>query len=345
MKYKFYLSKDNGFSPVQIIIFGFVGIAIVGGIIGGVVYYEKPAKQNVVQQSRCGDGVCGPVEKANPNLCPKDCVLGDSGNDIKNISDIKYSSIDSDAVKLDLYFPDRKICLGKFPLVIMIHGGAFKGGDKKPVKTDYLINKCYAVASVNYRLSSEAKFPAGNQDVKSAVRWLRANSKKYNLDSDHFGVLGESAGGYYSSFLGTTGDVKDFDIGDNLEYSSAVQAVVDKYGLVNISTLAQDRVISGLTSQPVESEYIGCDISASTCTNATKASPVNYISNGDAPFFILHGDKDDRIPIKQSKDFYELLNSNGIPANFTIVPGAGHGGVQFQKYESQIAEFFDKYLK
>ena len=227
----------------------------------------------------------------------------------------------------------------------MIHGGGFKGGDKRPVRTSFLTDDCYAVASINYRLSDEALFPAGNQDVKTAVRWLRANAAKYNLDPDHFGAMGGSAGGYFSSFLGITGDVKDFDVGDNLEYSSAVQAVVDEYGLVNVSSLAQDRIDAGQISRDVESVYMGCDISSASCTNATKASPSNYITKGDAPFFILHGGKDTQIPIKQSQDFYAKLLSTGVVASLATLPNADHGGPGFDTYEPQILEFFNKYLK
>jgi acetyl esterase/lipase len=201
------------------------------------------------------------------------------------------------------------------------------------------------VASVNYRLSGEAIFPAGNQDVKSAVRWLRANAEKYNLDSEHFGVIGGSAGGYYSSFLGTTGDIRNFDVGDNLEYSSAVQAVVDQFGPVDFSTLAQDRVDAELPRSIVESDYLGCNISSVDCTNTIKSSPINYVSKEDPPFLILHGEEDNQIPIKQSQNFYENLQDAGVPATFISLPNAGHGDKEFNNYRPQILSFFDKYLK
>lgn len=291
---------------------------------------------------KCGDNICDNIEKTNPDLCPKDCVKADSGE--RKYLDLKYSNVNSEAVKLDLYLPERT-CSGKYPLVVMIHGGAFKGGDKREVKSDFLTKNCFAVASLNYRLSGEALFPAGNQDVKSAVRWLRANADKYNLDADNFGAMGGSAGGYYSSFLGVAGDTKNFDSGENLGYSSAVQAVVDEFGLVNIATLAKDRSDAGLKASKVESDYMGCDISSLDCKNAAIASPVNYASKGDAPFFILHGAKDVQIPIKQSQDFYNLLLGKGIGAEFTILPNAGHGGPDFDAYEPQIVEFFNKHLR
>ncbi len=305
---------------------------------------EKNIEKSQVTNKKCGDGVCDLAEKNNQNLCPRDCTLV---NDQKVIRDLKYSSVDSEAVKLDLYFP-AETCTGKHPLIIKIHGGAFKEGDKYPVVTKFLTDACYVVASLNYRMSGEAVFSAGNQDVKSAVRWLRDNADKYNLDSENFGAMGGSAGGYYVSFLGTTGDTKDFDAGDNLEYSSAVQAVVDEFGLVDFSTLTNDRIDAGLPSNSansVESKYIGCDIALSSCTNAVKASPVNYISKGDPPFLILHGTKDKTIPIKQSQDFHDKLQVANVPVTFITLPNAGHGGDEFNRYESQIVDFFDKYLK
>lgn len=305
---------------------------------------EKPLVANKTAKGRCGDGVCNSVEENNPNLCPKDCA---PENNQEVISDLKYSSVDSEAVKLDLYFP-VKTCTGKYPLVIKIHGGAFKEGDKYPAITKFLTDACYAVASLNYRLSGEATFPAGNQDVKSAVRWLRANADKYNLDSENFGVMGGSAGGYYASFLGTTGDTKDFDIGDNLQYSSAVQAVVDEFGPVDVAALAKDRADAGLPSDSVnsvETKYIGCDIGSSNCKNAIESSPINYISKNDPPFLILHGAKDKTIPIKQSQDFYEKLKAMAVTVTFVELPNAGHGGEEFDAYKPQIVEFFDKYLK
>ena len=306
----------------------------------GIFYILKPSEPNSLQIGKCGDGVCDEVELKNLNLCPEDCLANNS----TSIFDLKYSSIDSDAVKLDLYFPE-KTCTGKLPLVIMIHGGAFKQGDKKPMATSFLTDNCYAVASLNYRLSGEAIFPAGNQDVKAAVRWLRANAEKYNLDSDNFGAMGGSAGGYYSSFLGTTGDIKDFDIGDNLEYSSVVQAVVDQFGPVDFSTLAQDRIDAKSPTNPAETDFLGCDVNSADCTNIITASPINYVSEQDPPFFILHGAKDNTIPIKQSQDFYKKLQEMKVPVTFITLPNAGHGGAEFRDYLPQIIKFFDKYLK
>lgn len=118
----------------------------------------------------------------------------------------------------------------RLPLVIWIHGGAFLIGSKDDTVPLELLSQGYAVASMGYRYSSEAKFPAQVEDCKAAIRWLRANAARFALDPERFAVFGESAGGYLAAMLGTTGDVKEFDVGENLDQSSRVQAVIDFYG-------------------------------------------------------------------------------------------------------------------
>lgn len=352
------LSKENvsffaRFSHPKAWVSAVIALAVLCGYAFFLIDLNIETKDRQAQKVVCGNGTCETGE--TKNNCSDDCRNSDLtaskaqtpvlSNELRpNIFNLKYSSIDSDAVKLDLYFPN-KTCVGKLPLVINIHGGAFKTGDKGVARNKFLTENCYAFTSINYRLSGEAVFPAGVQDVKSAVRWLRANADKYNLDSTKFGVIGGSAGGYFASFLGTTGDIKDFDIGDNLEYSSAVQAVVDEFGPVDMSSLFQDRIDVGLPQDSAESAFIGCNINSKTCTNSAKASPIKYVSKEDPSFLILHGAKDRTIPIKQSQDFYNKLQDNGVPVTFTTLPNAGHGGPEFNNYEKQILEFFDKYLK
>jgi acetyl esterase/lipase len=137
--------------------------------------------------------------------------------------------------KLDVFVPKGD---GPFPLVIWVHGGAWEGGSKEGGPTAGLLPLGYAVASVNYRLSKHAVFPAQIHDVKSAVRFLRANAKKYNLDPERFGAAGASAGGHLVALLGTSGDVKDLDgDGDNKEVSSRVKCVLDYFGPTDLAWL------------------------------------------------------------------------------------------------------------
>ncbi|MEK6886047.1 MAG: alpha/beta hydrolase [Nanoarchaeota archaeon] len=342
--------KKKGISGVLILVLGL----IIGLAIAGAVGYYLLNKNDVVLQNQtdggpvnekpyCGDGICQTLESSGRIPCSKDCGTSGDSPDKNFIKDIAYGS-DSSAQKLDLYLP--KGVSGKIPVIIEIHGGGFSAGDKYPsTRAEFFNTKGYAVAAINYRLSGEAIFPAAAYDVKSAVRWLRANADKYNLDAANFGAIGGSAGGYFSAFLGTTGDIKDFDVGDNLEYSSVVQAVVDQFGPVNFSSLAQDRVDKGYDPSRVETTYLGCNITLSSCENRFTASPINYVSSNDASFSIIHGAIDDQIPIKQSQDFYNALQSAGVDSQFTTVPNAGHGGPQYNSYNNEYLDFFDKYLK
>ena len=141
--------------------------------------------------------------------------------------DLPYLTNGHPRQNLDLYVPTDGTNL---PLIINIHGGAWQAGSKEMGPPMDYLRRGYAVASINYRLSQHALFPAQLDDCKAAVRWLRANAAKYNLDPDHFAAWGYSAGGHLAALLGTTGDVKTFDAGENLGVSSRVQAVVDYFG-------------------------------------------------------------------------------------------------------------------
>ena len=147
---------------------------------------------------------------------------------VKALRNLEYARVGDKKLLLDLYLPEKP--QGPLPLVIWIHGGAWLGGDKADCPARRLVQRGYAVASVNYRLSNEAIFPAQIKDCKAAVRWLRAHTAEYGLDAGHFGVWGASAGGHLVALLGTSGDTKDFDKGENLGVSSRVQAVCDWFG-------------------------------------------------------------------------------------------------------------------
>ena len=148
---------------------------------------------------------------------------------VKALRDLAYVDGGVEHQKLDLYLPENASV--PCPLIIWIHGGAFSGGDKAGCPALRMTEQGYAVASLNYRLSGEAPFPALIEDCKAAVRWLRAHAEKmHRLDPEHFGAWGSSAGGHLVAFLGTSGGVQEFDKGANLNLSSRVQAVCDYYG-------------------------------------------------------------------------------------------------------------------
>jgi len=146
------------------------------------------------------------------------------------VRDVEYAAVGNKHLLLDIYTPTAS--QEKLPLVVWIHGGAWRAGSKENPRALGLARRGYAVASINYRLSQAAIFPAQIEDCKAAIRFLRANAAKYSIDGDHVGAWGDSAGGHLAALLGTSGDVKELEgtVGDNLTVSSRVQCVVDYYG-------------------------------------------------------------------------------------------------------------------
>lgn len=298
-----------------------------------------------------------PATQAN-NVLPQRGSPGGSGTFASvapTYKDLSYAS-DSAAQKLDLYIPEGS---GPFPVVIMVHGGGFMMGDKSDgtglAGVDQLLADGYAVASINYRLSGEAKYPAQIQDAKAAVRFLRANAAKYTLNSDKFGVWGASAGGNLAALLGITCGVAELEGAElgNAEQSSCVQAVVDWFGPIDF--LKMDEQFAG-TSCPQshdaadspESQLVGAAVQ--TVPELVKTTnPMNYIDSTDAPFIIQHGSADCNIPPVQGKNLADALGAaiGADKATYTLINGAGHGGAQFGTEENLklVLDFLDRYLK
>jgi acetyl esterase/lipase len=258
--------------------------------------------------------------------------------------DLAYVPGGHERQKLDLYLPKEGTHL---PLIINIHGGAFKLGSKADsVPVEYLAQG-YAVASINYRLSQHAKFPAQIEDCKAAVRWLRAHAAEYRLDPGHFAAWGGSAGGNLAALLGTTGDAKGFDVGPNLDQSSRVQAVVDYFGPTDFLQMDAHRLPNGMVHDPAdspESELIGGAIQENKEKTA-RTNPITYITPGDPPFLICHGDQDPLVPHHQSELLAAALKQAGVPVTFYTVKGAGHGGFRDPKVPQLTQEFLAAHLK
>jgi len=273
-----------------------------------------------------------------------------------SFTDLAYAEASS-AQKLDLYLPTSGSA--PFPVVVMVHGGGFMMGDKSDGAglsgVDQLLEAGYAVASINYRLSGEAIYPAQINDAKAAVRFLRANAGEYQLNPDKIGAWGASAGGNLVSLLGTTCGVAELEGAElgNADQSSCVQAVVDWFGPIDF--LKMDEQFAG-TSCPVnhndasspESKLVGAPIQDVPDLVKT-TNPMNYITPDDAPFFIENGTADCNIPPVQNKDLADALSAVIGADKVTYVPleGAGHGGAQFGTDENLqlVIAFLDKYLK
>jgi acetyl esterase/lipase len=221
------------------------------------------------------------------------------------------------------------------------------GGSKEQAQGIRLSGRGYAVVTFNYRLSGEAIFPAQIEDCKAAVRWVRANAKKYNLDPDRIGAIGHSAGGHLSSLLGTSAGVKDFDKGDNLEFSSKIHAVCAMSGPSDFLQM-DAHAPKGATfkhdpaSSP-ESKLIGGAIQQNK-EKVAKANPITYVTKDSPPFLLIHGEADNIVPAHQSELMYESLKKAGVDVKLHLVKGGGHG-VGGKEVNDMVDEFFDKHLK
>jgi len=268
---------------------------------------------------------------------------------VEVIRDIEYAEVDGISLKLDLYQPvDGE---GDLPLIIWTHGGAFSGGDKSDISSicQRLAAVGFSVASVNFRLSGQAIWPAQIHDTKAAVRWLRANATDYDIDPDRIGVIGSSSGGHLAAVLGTTAGVEEIDgtVGDYDNVSTQLQAVVDMFGPVDFVSLSSDCagtcVLDHDGSESPESRYLGCTLSE-CLEKAALASATPYIDSTDPPFLIIHGDEDTTIPMAQSVNFAADLTQAGVEAEFIEATGFGHGRSMFWDYSGQIIRFFNKHL-
>jgi acetyl esterase/lipase len=260
------------------------------------------------------------------------------------LRDLEYVPGGHERQKLDLYLPHRKEDSDALPLVVWVHGGAWMAGSKENCPLVPFLKYGFIVASTNYRLSQHAIFPAQLEDCKAAIRFLRANADKYDIDPNHIGVMGDSAGGHLVALLGTTSDVNDFDKGPNLHVSSKVQAVCDYFGPTDFTKMsdfeseidhdAPDSPESKLLGGPVQENHDACK----------KANPITYISENDPPFLICHGDKDMIVPHNQSVLLNEALKKAGVDVKFHTVKGGGHG-FKDPEVDQMVLMFFDKHLK
>lgn len=184
----------------------------------------------------------------------------------------------------------------------------------------------YAVASLDYRLSTDASFPAALEDCKAAVRWLRSHDETYRLDSDCFVAWGEGAGGHLAALLGATGGTKEFDVGDHLDTSSAVQGVVAYYAPIDF-LLMDNQALPGSQQHnhpnSSESKFIGGPIEENE-DKVKRANPTTYITSSTCPFFVAHGTEDRLVPFPQSELLVSALEEAGVNVVYYPVDGADH---------------------
>lgn len=259
-----------------------------------------------------------------------------------------FTTTPEKTLSLDLYRPTNSEV--KLPVVVLIYGGAWmmRFPQSQTRKAEWLAENGYAAAVIDYRLSSEAKFPAQLYDCKAAVRWLRANADKYNLDAAHIGAWGDSSGGHLASLLGVTAGMTNLEgNGGSAGESSQVQAVVDFFGPADLVHMASEpSMIPHAKANSPESLLIGGAI-LDNVDKANMASPVSYVTNNPAPFFIVHGDHDQLVLWQQSELLYEALTKAGADVTFYTIAGAGHEDPKFDSamMRAAVKAFFDRHLK
>ena len=263
----------------------------------------------------------------------------------RTLRDLPYVEHGTPRQKLDLYLPadDGKA----HPLLVWVHGGSWSMGNRYPCPCVPLTASGCAVASVGYRFSQDAIFPAQIEDCKAAIRWLRAHAGEYHLDPAHVGAAGESAGGHLVALLGTTGDQPTFDVGSNLDQSSAVQCVIDLYGPSDFLHYGDPTYAAFVNNDPDNglARLVGGPV-GTHLEAARLASPVYDVNKSSAPFLIFQGDHDNLVPQQQSELLHAALLKAGVSSSLKIVPGAGHGGPKFTQPGNLalMMSFLEKYL-
>src|SRR5581483_402137 len=245
-------------------------------------------KRPLVLAGLLGLAALAPAARSQ-QLNPKAPKLPDGAAEFR---DLRYGP-HTERNTLDLIVPKSD---APVPLIVWVHGGAWQGGSKAGNNPAFaLLARGYAVAAINYRLSQHAVYPAQIHDCKAAVRFLRSNARKYNLNPDAFGVWGASAGGHLVALLGTTGNVKELEgaVGGHAGVSSRVQAVCDFFGPTDLTKMAAQTTVKGPidhdSPNSPESKLVGGPIQENK-EKAAKANPITYVSKDDPPFLILHGD-------------------------------------------------------
>lgn len=280
---------------------------------------------------------------------------------IDSISSIIYSQIKTQRavrqLRMTMMIPRTDV---KKPAVIYFPGGGFQTADweKFTEMRTALAKAGFVVAAAEYRTIPD-KFPALVEDAKSAVRYLRAHAAEYGIDPEKIGVLGDSAGGYVVQMLGTTNGEKQFDKGDNLNFSSDVQAVVTMFGISDLRSIGEgfSASIQKVHESPAVTEalllhgvafrnFAGAGIQSDP-QKALAASPLGHVDGSEPPFLILHGALDPLVSPEQSRHLFEALKKDHVPATYWLVENAKHGDLPWFQNSiiDRVVQWFTQTLK
>ena len=246
----------------------------------------------------------------------------------RKLTDIEYAQADGHQLLLDLYIP---AATKSAPLIVYVHGGAWRAGSKNSMPLTGLVDEGFAVASIEYRLSPVARFPAQAHDIKAAIRFLRATQKKYGYAAEKVTITGSSAGAHLALLVGVTNGHKELEgtVGKHLDESSDVQAIVSYYGASNFLTILPQSTPHGLGVRIPALQLLLGSQPEKTPDLAKLASPVFHVDKSDPALLLLHGDQDPQMPINQSHELHAKYKEVGLPVEFEVVHGAAHGGKLF----------------
>lgn len=255
--------------------------------------------------------------------------------------DIVYAKIDDLPLKLDLYRPEKQTQ----PLILWVHGGAWRAGSKKEMPLGELLPAGYAIASVDYRLSPVAKFPAQVHDLKAAIRFLRARQMELKIDSRQIVIAGSSAGGHLAALVGVTNGVAELEgkVGEDLAADSSVQAIVSFYGMSNLTTILSQSTPFGLQMRVPALELLLGGQPDQRPELARLASPVFHIDRHDPPLLLLHGDQDPQAPINQAHELEGRYQGEKLRCQFVVLHGSKHGGPAF--FDKERLEIVRRFLE
>ncbi len=255
--------------------------------------------------------------------------------------DITYGTVEGEALQLNIARP--KNAGASLPCVVVIHGGAWRAGHRNGHNniTWQFAQHGYVSATISYRFCPKHPFPAQVRDVKAAVRFLRANASKYNIDPQRIGAIGFSAGAHLSMMLGTMDKADGLDdVGEHKDQSSKVNAVVSYFGPTDFTLGFPD------ASKPLVRDFLAGTPQEKPEAHKA-ASPITYVSKGDAPMLLFQGTNDPLVPHAQAIAMIEAMHKAQVPGRVELLSGAGHGwsGAELQRTARTAFAFFDEHLK
>lgn len=254
---------------------------------------------------------------------------------------VTFATVGDTTLKLDLHLPDDPPA----GLIVWVHGGAWRGGSRENVDLIGLVARGWAVASVDYRLSTVARFPAQVHDIKAAIRYLRAHAIEYGYPTNRFAIAGSSAGAHLAALVGVTSGVAELEgsVGGDNAASSDVHAIVDLYGASNLTTILKQSTPFGLNMRAPALELLLGGQPDSVPELTRLASPVFHVDPSDPPLLLQHGDQDPQMPVSQALELLGAYEAAGLAVDFKIMHGSAHGGPAFTE-DANLA-LIDQFLR